>query len=162
MAEEVDFTFCKVFSGISSAKSVRLIPSHIFTTANPDVIPVHQLSEALATAVQPGVDAPVVTPAPGSKGSQALAPMSSLAHHSETPPLPPFPCQMFPILVHPQQHTHLWGSLSIPSPQNGITPPIVHPKIDLGTGPMPKLSKPAVGAATHRTAKNCPVCHQST
>ena len=102
MVEELDATLCEVFYGISSANSVRLILWCISTTASPDVIPIHHLSEALATAMQHRADALVVTSAPGSEGSQALAPMSSPAHHSETPPLPSFPCQKFPILVHPQ------------------------------------------------------------
>ena len=91
MAEEVDATFHEVFSDISSADSVRLIPWCICTAANPDVIPVHHLSEALTTTMQPGVDTPVVAPVPGSKGSQVLAPMSSPAYHSETPPPPILP-----------------------------------------------------------------------
>ena len=96
IAEEVDATFCMIFSDISLADLVRLIPWCISTAASPDVIPVHHLSEALATAVQPGADAPT----PGSKDSQVLAPLSSPALRLHF--LPSFPCQMFSTLVHHQ------------------------------------------------------------
>ena len=99
---EVDATLCKVFSDISSTDLDRIIPWCISTTASPDMIPIYHMSETLATAMQLGTDALVVGPVPGSKSSQAPAPMSSPACHSETPPLPSFPCQTSPISVHPQ------------------------------------------------------------
>ena len=106
MAEEVDATFHKVFSDISSANLVRLIPWCISTTTNHDVIPIHHLSEALTTTRQPGVDASVVTPVPGSEGSQALAPTRSPVHHSETPPPPILPLLDVPyISILPVGHS---------------------------------------------------------
>ena len=124
MAEEVDATFHEVFSNISSADSVRLIPWCISTTAIPDVIPIHHLSEALATTMQP--EEMAVAPAPGSEGS--LGPTSSPAHHSETPPppilplsdvayisTPPVGCSLVGFLInpqHPKQDCSPSGALS--------------------------------------------------
>ena len=49
------------------------------------------MSEALATAMQPRVDAPAAATTPESEGSQALASMSNPAHQTGTPPLPILP-----------------------------------------------------------------------
>ena len=98
---EVDATFCEVFSNINSADLVRLIPWFISATDHPDVIPIHYLREALVTTMQPEVDSLAVAPTPGSEGSQALAPTSSPAHHSETPPPPIPPLSDVPYICTP-------------------------------------------------------------
>ena len=131
MEEEVDTTIYKVFSDISSANSVRLIPWCISTAASPNVIPIHHLREALATALQLGVDAPAVTPAPVSEGPHALAPTGSPVCHSETPPPPILLLSDIPYISNPQYDVCMLGSSSIPSMQSGIVPPMVHPMIDL-------------------------------
>ena len=126
------------------------------------MIPIHHLSEALVTTVQPGADALAVTPAAGSEGSQALSPMSSPAHHSETPPLPILPLSDIPYIGTPQKDVHLLGLSLIPSIQSGIASPMVHPRINLGRGPMlkPLKLKPAVGTAHCGVAKNHLKHHQ--
>ena len=64
MAEEVDATFQEVFSKTSSAQSVKLFLWCISTTANPGMIPICYMNEALATTMQCRVDTPVAATAP--------------------------------------------------------------------------------------------------
>ena len=158
MAKEVNATFHEVFSDISLADLVRLIPWYIYTTASHDVIPVHHLGKALATAMQPGVDGPAVTLAPGSEDPQVLAPMSSPAHDSETAPPPILPLSDVPSIGTPPVGCLLVGFLI--DSQNAKQ--MVHLAINLGRGPILKLLKlkSAVDTAYHRAAKNYLKCHQ--
>ena len=97
--EEVDATFCEVFSDTRSAESVRLLPWCISTLANPDVIPVHHLSEVLATTVQPGVDAPVAAPLLQSLRAHRPWPLHTVLHATLRLYLfPSCPCWMFSLL----------------------------------------------------------------
>ena len=102
MAEEVDAIFWEVFSETSSIDLVRLLPWCISTTTiNPGALPTHYMSEALATTMQQGVEAPVATTTPESRGSQALASMGSPACQTETPPLPILPMSDIPLIGTP-------------------------------------------------------------
>ena len=117
MAEVVDITFQEVFSEISSTDLVRLLPWYISTAANPNAIPICYMSEALATIMQQGVDAPMATTAPESEGSWALASTSSLVHQTGTPALPLLPVFDLPLFC---------------------TPPVEHSLIRLLTNPLHK------------------------
>ena len=153
MAEKVDATFQEVFSEMSSTDSVRLLPWCISTAANPGMIPIHYMSEALTTTVQQRMDAPVATTALGSEGSQALASTNNPAHQTGTPPLPFFPCHTFYLSAFPQLGVHLSGLSSIPSTKSRITSPTVHLMIDLGRGPWPKLQTEADVSSGHNTSQ---------
>ena len=58
MAAQVDTTFREVLSQMSQANSVRLLHWFLSAAANPSAGPNHSVSEALATVIQPRVDAP--------------------------------------------------------------------------------------------------------
>ena len=151
-------------SQLGQTKPVRLIPWCISTTANPDVIPIHHLSEALTTAMQPGVDALAVTPAPGSEGSQALA-LQAVLHASlwtPSPPILPLSGRSLYWYTPSNGHSLVRVPHLIPSITKWDHSPSGAPDmINLGRGPMPKplKPKPAVGTAHHRVATNHPKCH---
>ena len=82
MAEEVDTTFWEVFSETSLSDSVRLLPWCIPIAANPGTIPIHYMSEVLATALQKRVDAPAGATASEPEGPKVPGSMSSPAHQT--------------------------------------------------------------------------------
>ena len=100
---------------------------------------------------------------PLAQGLRAHRPwlLQAVLHIILTLLLPSFPCQTFPISVHPPYDVHLLGSLLIPSMQSGITSPTVHLRIDLIRRPVQNLPKPkpAVHTAHHRVVKNFPKCN---
>ena len=166
IAEEVGTTLFEVFSKTNSTDSVRLLPWCISTVASPGTIPMHYMSEALATTVQWRLDAPAVTTTCGSKGSQAPASMSSLACQCTVHPVllhlfPFFPCWTFPLLT-PPAGCSLVRFIIDPQHKKWNWPPVVHLPIDLARGPMSKLQRltSAVGIALHWARGNCPKCHQ--
>ena len=80
MAEQVDTTFREVLYQMSQVNLVRLLPWVLFTVANPITGPVCSMSEALASDMQPIVDAPAGDTNPVFEGSLAPASTSSPAH----------------------------------------------------------------------------------
>ena len=86
MAEQMDTTFREVLSQMSQANSVRLLPWFLPTTAKSSAGPVHSVSEALTTIMQPRADTPMDDTTPELKGTTALACTSSPAYWVSTPP----------------------------------------------------------------------------
>ena len=66
--EQMDTIFREVFSQLSQADSVRLLPCIIFASAKSGVDLAQSVSEALTTTMQPRVDIPMDT-APELKGT---------------------------------------------------------------------------------------------
>ena len=156
MAEEVDATFQEVFPETSSTDLFRLLPWCISIVNNPDVIPIHYMSEVLATIMQQEVDAPTATTTPESKDSQAPASMSSPACQTGTPSLPFLPMLDIPLVGTLQSGTQSLGSSLIPCTKSGIVPPVAHLMINLARGPVLKLQRlmSAASTALHRAKEN--------
>ena len=82
-------------------ESIKLLPGCISST-----VPSQYISEALATAMQLGKNAPATTTAPKPEESTTPGPSRSPACHSETPPpiiplLPDLPLMGSPPVGHP-------------------------------------------------------------
>ena len=101
MDEQTDATFQEVFSQVSLANSIKLLPWCLSST-----IPLCYMSGVLATTAQQDGDIPATTAASESEGSPAPGPWSSPAHPPRTPPfpIPPLPDISFvgtPPVWHP-------------------------------------------------------------
>ena len=76
-------TFKRSFPQASLTDSIKLLPWCVSST-----IPLHYMSNALATATEQEEVIPVSIAVPKPEGSQAQDPSDSPAHQTETPPLP--------------------------------------------------------------------------
>ena len=86
MAEQVDTTLREVLSQMSQANLVRLFPWFLSATANPSAGPICSVSEALATVMQPRMDAPADNTTSGFEGYLAPVSMCSPVYQASTPP----------------------------------------------------------------------------
>ena len=85
MTQEGNATFQEVFSMVSLADLIKLLPWHVSSA-----VPFCYVGEALATTVQQGENVQSTTAAPQPEGSLAPGPLSSPAHPTGTlPPLMP-------------------------------------------------------------------------
>ena len=96
MTKEPDATFYEVFFLLSSTNSIKL-PPWCFSSA----VPLHYMSDALATAMQQEEDVPATIAAPELEGSQAPDPSDSPVHQTETLPLPVPPLLDIPFVGTP-------------------------------------------------------------
>ena len=104
MAEEADAAFHEVFFHVSSTDSIKLLPWCFSFT-----VPLHYMSDVLATAMQKEEDILVTISASKLEGSQALEPSDSLAPWTETLPLPVPPLLDIPFVGTPQVgHPFAW------------------------------------------------------
>ena len=111
MVKQADAIFQEVFSQVSSTDSIKLLPWCISST-----VPLCYMSRVLATAMQQH-DIPATTTVSEPDGSPALAPSSSPACPTRTPPLP----------VPPLLDISFVG-----------TPPVGHPFAEFLAGPTQK------------------------
>ena len=96
MVEQTDATFQEVFSQVSLANSIKLLPWCISST-----VTLHYLSGVLTTDTHQGEDIPATTTASEPKGSPAPGSSSSPAHPPGTPPLPVPPLLDIPFVSTP-------------------------------------------------------------
>ena len=93
MVEQTYATFQEVFSQVSSADSIKLLPWYISSA-----VALHYMSEALATTMQQDDDVPAASKP---EGSLDPGPSSSPAHPSRTLPLPVPPLPDIPFVGTP-------------------------------------------------------------
>ena len=88
MIKQTDATFQEVFSKVSTADSIKLLPWCTSST-----VPLCYMSGALATTMQQDEDIPATSAASEPEGSPAPGPSSSPTHPPQTPslPVPPLP-----------------------------------------------------------------------
>ena len=157
MAEETDTTFHEVFSEEISTNFIKLLPWCFFSA-----VPLHYISDALATVIQQEEYIPATIVLPKLEGSQALDPSGSPAFKTETPPLPVplLPDTLF--VGTPPVGAHSLGSLPAPHRKSRTTLPVTYLAIIMTKGPVstPKRSKLRVNTALHRVKRTHPHWHQ--
>ena len=110
MVKQTDATFQEVFSQVSLANSVKILPWCFSST-----VPLHYMSRALTNAMQQVEVVPATTTASEPEGSLAPGPSSSSTQPPETPPLPVPPLPDIPFVGTPPVRCQFAEFLVIPT-----------------------------------------------